>query len=184
MSLEFVRGDMFATPGITMIAHGVNLQGAFAAGVAGAIAQRFPWAKMDYEVWLNIHRPRLGDVRWSYGPKSDFVILHLATQLNPGRDARLDAVATALLSVRNDHIRDEDVIAFPQIGCGIGGLEWRDVKPYFSTLFETAPFRVLVFEEFVKDLAATPMPPTYAQRLGARLSPVRRADGSSPLQTG
>lgn len=154
MSIEFVSGDMFATPDITVIGHGVNLQGAFGAGVAGQIARRYPWAKADYLRWF--HRAVLGQVLLSSPlPRTDVRqdpvthrIAHLATQGMPGPCADLWAIEKALLNLVQV-MRPHYVLALPQIGCGIGGLEWDDVMPIVERVLEPAPFRTLVFEKFL-----------------------------------
>jgi O-acetyl-ADP-ribose deacetylase (regulator of RNase III) len=57
-------------------------------------------------------------------------IYNLATQPRPGRCASLPAITEALRHM-TDHARDNGVrrIGLPRIGCGYGGLDYRDVRP-------------------------------------------------------
>lgn len=160
MPLEFVAGDMFATKGLTHIAHGVNLCAVFGAGIAGQIARSRPWSRIDYMKWQ--FNARLGDIFISKPP--DFVsavskipsaeaaIIHMATQLYPGADARIDAIEKCFTSLLKElsNQKEEVILALPQIGCGLGGLEWEDVKPLYTKILSTAPFRIIVFETYIK----------------------------------
>lgn len=164
MAIHCVKGDILLTNGLTMIAHGVNLRGYFGAGIAGQIADRLPWARLDYRRWLaGPTEPKLGDIRLSVNPLAKSFttsgtvvgshfqnfphVAHLATQLNPGADARIDAVRSALLKLRGEAV-PEAVIAIPQIGCGIGGLEWSDVKPIIEETFKESRATIVIFEYF------------------------------------
>lgn len=158
MSVEFVKGDMFATPDITVVSHGVNLRGAFGIGIAGEIARRFPWAKIDYLNWYQ--RASLGQLYVSEPPSFrrglEPYIVHLATQVEPGADARLPAIDIATVAL-TQVVDIEDVIAVPQIGCGIGGLDWKDVRPRLESTFKLAPQRFLVFEQYERGMPARAM---------------------------
>lgn len=149
--LLYVRGDIFATPQITHIVHGVNLKGAFGAGIAGEIAKKYPEARADYRNALDsgkltalghFHETKL---------KNGLRIIHAATQENPGADARLEAVNDAISCVRAVYgWRRNAVIAVPQIGCGIGGLAWADVKKIMEEYLGNTRALFLVFQYFVQ----------------------------------
>lgn len=157
MSIKFVKGDIFATPGIDVIAHGVNLKGAFGAGIAGEIAKRFPWAKEDYLKWVHYRsHTDLGNHWVSINPDIDedeegiHHIIHMATQYYPGPDARITAIGRALRALKNVYqYPDQITLALPQVGCGIGGLHWRDVKPMMENIFKDHPLNVVVFEQYI-----------------------------------
>lgn len=142
--IEFVSGDLFAEEArLTVIGHGVNLRGAFGAGIAGTIAEKYPWAKDEYLSWLETD-PRLGDVYLCGEPP--LRIAHMATQVVPGPYARVDAISEAcrqLVSLTDT----SDVIGLPKIGCGIGGLSWRVIRPILRNILGSRD--VFVFETYV-----------------------------------
>lgn len=162
--IKFVKGDMFVTPGVTVIAHGVNLDGAFAAGVAGEIARRYPWARADYWEWVKFGPFNdLGNLKVSHPPQDRRPapsIVHLATQKHPGADARIYAIQKSLKFLGTVlPVHGSVTLALPQIGCGIGGLEWVDVRKVMVEVFENTPkTQVLVFEEYERGIPAKEIP--------------------------
>lgn len=116
--------DMFDKGDFGAIAHGANCENIMGAGIAGQIAERYPEAyfadkfcPIPKGIW------RLGKL--SYTENED--IFNLYTQVNPGRNAELEAVSMSLRLMAS--ILDPSVtIGLPLIGCGIGGLFWQDVK--------------------------------------------------------
>lgn len=129
------------------IAHGVNMVGAMAGGIAYQIAQMYPEAEAEY-IW---HCERdlvvLGGCL-AIGINDDkeqgpHTLYNLFTQVNPGADARLNALETSLERMVEDAaILGVETIAMPRIGCGIGGLDWDDVKPLLLSASEGYNFIV------------------------------------------
>lgn len=125
-------GDLFTTDAF-YIGHGVNCRGRMGAGIAKTFRERFP---INYESYAKAclgMRLNPGDLFSVY--ENEKVILNLATQLEPGADARYEAVFDSCYKAARqvaNHFNywkgEEKRIAIPQIGCGIGGLEWDKVE--------------------------------------------------------
>jgi O-acetyl-ADP-ribose deacetylase (regulator of RNase III) len=126
MSLIELEGDMFSAE-TDAFAHGVNCQGVMGAGVAREMARRYPDMVMAYRERCTRKRMVAGEVMTWEGPPTVF---NLATQVHPGANARLAWVQASLASLI-DKAEDLDIrsVAMPRIGCGIGGLDWMDVRP-------------------------------------------------------
>jgi O-acetyl-ADP-ribose deacetylase (regulator of RNase III) len=129
------------------IAHGVNMQGAMAGGIAWQIAQTFPEAEAEY-IW---------NCKWDlvnlggclpvgineYKETGPYTLFNLFTQIQPGADARLDALELSLENMLKEaSLLGIKEIAMPRIGCGIGGLEWDDVRPILLKASEGYNFLV------------------------------------------
>jgi len=114
----------------SIIAHGCNCSGAFAAGVARAIAKKWPKAREEY---LELHKNaglKLGQIQvvdcdekkvvnmftqWSYGKRGRRYVDY---------DALEDCFSKTLEWMEeNDH----KSLAIPMIGAGLGGGDWDEI---------------------------------------------------------
>lgn len=104
------------------ICHGVNTRGV-AGGLAYSVFERFP---ENYESYLKMCKT--GSLKPG-GMMAHFEngqwVYNLASQDLPGADAKINLIELAFASMR-DHAMREGVksIGCPQIGAGIGGLQW------------------------------------------------------------
>ncbi len=114
------------------IVHGVNLRGKYNKGVAKAVRNVWPLA---YEEYIRVfHKSKLGDYN-IVKISSTLSIVNLFSQEtygNYGVHANLEAIITGLWTFLNEH--KPSSIAIPQIGCGLGGLIWKDVEEAFIEL--------------------------------------------------
>jgi O-acetyl-ADP-ribose deacetylase (regulator of RNase III) len=128
MSITFVTGNLFTTPHLDALAHGVNGAGRMGLGIAVKFRRLWPKIFEEYERRCRRRELHPGDLfawqadkRWIY---------NLVTQDRPGPRATLPAIQVSLQRMVA-HARAAGVrrIGLPQIGCGLGGLDWDDVRP-------------------------------------------------------
>lgn len=146
------RGNIFTTD-LPAIAHGVNTRGRMGAGIALQVARLYPSVFAEYKKQckspgmrggdhLPVKSRELGDERW---------ILNVASQQNLGPDARMEwleaGVEKALAWAHENDIRG---IAFPQIGCGIGALDWPEVSEAIIEIASKYPDLIIELWEFSK----------------------------------
>ena len=134
-----------------IIAHGCNAVHVMGAGVALAIARKFPQA---YNAYKNLHVRNgqlvecphlLGTVQF-VDIDYNLFIANCFTQIKTGRDehgnppAYLEAIEQCLTQCLV-HAQTHGVPLYaPQIGCGLGGLDWEtQVKPIYTKLAEEFP---------------------------------------------
>jgi len=119
-------GDLFAM-GVQTIVNPVNCQGVMGKGLAKAFADRFPahlaWYRQQCDRGLLAPgRPQLdrGQDPW---------ILAFPTKAAWRHPSRIEDIEAGLLSVTR-RIPGSGVqsIAFPALGCGLGGLPWPQVR--------------------------------------------------------
>lgn len=128
MSFREVEGDLFEQH-LPALAHGVNCQGVMGAGIALAFARRWPALKAFYQGHCAAVGLSPGDVLTWTDPVSGTRIYNLATQEWPGADARLDAIREATAAMLTDAESERvSAVGVPQLGAGIGGLRWHDVR--------------------------------------------------------
>ena len=150
MSYNERRGDLFAATDLDAIAHGVNCSGIMGAGVAKAVADRWPKVLDEYRTLCASRRLLPGDsqvVKATADPDDRFIVFNLATQDRPGPDARLRWVAASVIQMlmwaeSTDTVRR---IGMPRIGSGIGDLEWVEVRMILELLANESEVEVLAF---------------------------------------
>ncbi len=126
-------GDITTVSGKSIIIHGVNCQNVMGSGVAKAIYTKWPEVKVQYHdacLEPGRFRPLLGTSRCvqSYDP---LVIFNLYSQDKYGYDGKVYASTTAIFDglsgifscVRHNFLGYKDIY-MPEIGCGLGGLNF------------------------------------------------------------
>jgi O-acetyl-ADP-ribose deacetylase (regulator of RNase III) len=124
-----ITGDLFdPSHGFEAIGHGVNLKGVMGAGIAKTVSDRYPAIMEPYRQACRTGDLALGGHQVWEAPDG-LLIVNLATQQELGRDARLWAVADSVTAALDD-LEGRGIRRFgvPQLGAGIGGLEWTQVR--------------------------------------------------------
>lgn len=131
MSLIEIKGNLFDVPGLTAYAHGVNCIGEMGAGIAVPFRKRWPVMYARYRAACAAGL-RPGDCLPCPETGPTWVYC-LATQPRPGRCAALNYVERAVdKMIAHAVARGITRIGMPRIGCGYGGLAYRDVRPILS----------------------------------------------------
>ena len=114
--------------GLVAIGQGVNLRGVMGAGLAGQIRRLCPDIYLPYRTACRDGSLRLGGYH-VYETPGGRLIYNLASQFEPGPDARLDAIGQSVTAALADcAARGIDRLGLPRIGSGIGRLDWRLVR--------------------------------------------------------
>ena len=139
--MKTIEGDLIelADAGrFDVIIHGCNCFHSMGAGIAAQIAKR--WRSVLYADLDTEHggRAKLGGYSWvdvQTKGGARLSVVNAYTQHIPGPDANLAWIEGAMREVAGDF--DPSLrIGYPMIGCGIGGLGWRDVAPIMYAAFD------------------------------------------------
>ena len=129
-----MTGNLFDSKA-KIIGHGANACGVMGAGIAKTFRDKYPEMYKNYVELCMQHKPEdmVGRVYiWDKDfmqLKSEHVVANIFSQDQPGPNAKLEWLVDGLYRVFNyARYMGFDKIAIPQIGCGIGGLEWDTVK--------------------------------------------------------
>lgn len=130
------QGDIFTTTA-GYIGHGVNCRGVMGAGIAKSFREKFGEDYYnEYRLDCNLGVLVPGRVTFYESTLNHFgiTVLNLASQKVPGANAKYPWLFESLYRAARFATSPArmpnygNTIAIPEIGCGIGGLEWRKVK--------------------------------------------------------
>lgn len=127
MTYREVGGDLLAR---RVIGHGVNAKGVMNAGLAKQVRQKYPGNFQHYKSLVGVHLLFPGRVyAWREPKERGAIVFNLVTQFEPGPEATLWIVRSTMMhlpaEMRRMKVRH---IYLPRLGCGIGGLQWKDVR--------------------------------------------------------
>lgn len=147
--MEFTKGNLLRADTEALV-NTVNCVGFMGRGIAAQFKREFPANFKAYEAackreelvpgrMLVVETGQLANPRW---------IVNFPTKRHWRGKSRIEDIESGLRAlVREVRERGIRSIAIPPLGCGLGGLEWRDVRPRIEHAFaELTDVRVVVFE--------------------------------------
>lgn len=145
MPVEYRKGNFLLQTEIKLLGHGCNCWGWMGSGVAGQMATRFPTMFEEYRRMCKAGEFTPGTSWvWNNPDPTQHSVANLATQQEPGANAKLECIRDSLESVLKTSPPD---LALPRIGAGIGGLKWEDVKTVIEDVSSKYPLtRIVVYE--------------------------------------
>jgi len=159
--IETTKGNLLEAP-VEALVNTVNTVGIMGKGIALQFSQAYPAMFRAYEKACKAGEVKLGEVHvfdmggLISGPRW---IINFPTKGHWRARSHTSDIESGLRDLV-DTIRRLDIrsIAVPPLGCGHGGLDWKDVRPLIeSTLGRLTNVRVLVFEPgATPDAAAMP----------------------------
>lgn len=137
-------GDIFAS-GADVLVNPVNCFGVSGKGLALGFKRRFPTAQRVYQTTCREGRLALGCVVLVDDARGR--VLLFPTK-NHWRDrSAIGAIRVALADMARQARSWPTVgsIAIPALGCGLGGLDWADVRPLIVEALADLPLRVMLY---------------------------------------
>jgi O-acetyl-ADP-ribose deacetylase (regulator of RNase III) len=147
--IELVHGDLLAAP-VEALVNAVNTVGVMGKGIALQFRQKYPDMFVAYEAACRAGTVRIGHMRtFDRGPSAENArsIINFPTKRHWCEPSRLADVESGLIAftetVQRLEIRS---LAVPPLGCGLGGLDWREVQPRIESAFANLEdVRVLLY---------------------------------------
>lgn len=162
-TIHDVEGDILLSDA-QLIAHGVAPGDHFDSGLALALRERWPSLAKDFRHECRVSHPKAGGL-WVWAGAGEtggaVRIANLLTQEpaenavgRPGK-ASLENVGHALRELAK-FVREEGVtsLALPRLATGVGGLEWKDVKPLVEKHLGDLAIPVYAYVVYHKDQKA------------------------------
>jgi len=150
--LSFVTGDVTLPQGdgLKIVAHCCNDIGAFGAGVALAIAMRWPSAKRQYVQWHREGNALLGSTQFvavdTNTHVANMVGQHDIVWHNGIPPIRYDALRQCLSAVAARASEWGASVHMPRIGCLRAGGDWKTVGPIVMEDLSAKGVAVTVYE--------------------------------------
>lgn len=147
--IEFRQGDILSADTEALV-NSVNCVGIMGRGIALQIRKAFPENYNAYRAACKRHEVEPGRmlVFETHQLAGVHYIINFPTKRHWRGRSRLTDIEAGLRALV-DEIRRREIrsIAIPPLGCGLGGLNWDDVRPRIvKTLEEVPNVRALVFE--------------------------------------
>lgn len=147
--IEYKTGDLLAEPAEALV-NAVNCVGVMGRGVALQFKNAFPENFQAYELRCRRGGMRPGEMfvfelQRAAGPR---YIINFPTKRHWRGKSRMADIEAGLRALAEE-IRAREIrsIALPPLGCGLGGLDWPEVRARMQTALENLPeVRIAVFE--------------------------------------
>jgi len=154
-----LSGDILLS-GAKAIAQGVAPNDDFHQGLAMQLRERLPALYKDFRHFCQTTHPKSGGL-WTWMSADSRYIVNLLTQdaayehgSKPG-SATLSHVNHTLHALRT-FVQKEQIgsVALPRLACGVGGLNWDDVKPLIEKQLGDLGIPVYVYVTYQKGVKA------------------------------
>ena len=154
MSIEYRKGDLLEQKDINFIIHVANCQCVMKAGIALAIAEKYPEAVEADNQTVRGDPSKLGGVSYARG-KDDKIIANLYGQFRFGgkeRDLNYEAFYGGLELIHNQIIDSKNkskvyIVGMPKfIGCGLAGGSWAIVHEMIKDIFGDSKIKLVICE--------------------------------------
>lgn len=157
--IKEVSGDILLT-NAQAIAHGMAPNDHFNRGLALSLRENYPSMYKDFRHYYKLTHPEPGKA-WMWGGVGGVRIINLLTQepakghnSHPGK-ASLPNVNHALKElvkiVKKEKIKS---LALPKLATGVGGLDWKDVRPLIYERLSDLDIPVYIYSTYSKGIKA------------------------------
>jgi O-acetyl-ADP-ribose deacetylase (regulator of RNase III) len=161
--MEFTKGNLLKAD-TEAIVNTVNCVGIMGRGIAAQFKRQFPENFKVYKEACTKKEVMPGKMLiFETGQTAPRFIVNFPTKRHWRGKSRIEDIESGLV-VLVDEVKARGIksIAIPPFGCGLGGLDWKDVRPLIEKAFASLPgMRALVFEP--SDEAANEPPTTHTE---------------------
>ena len=153
MNIEITKGNLLKADAEALV-NAVNCMGVMGKGIALQFKKAFPDNFKAYQKACQEKEVRHG--RMFIFPTGSMMnpkyIINFPTKRHWRENSKIADIESGLNALVAD-IKEYDIksVAVPPLGCGLGGLDWADVRPLIEAAFYKLPrVRVLLFEPAVR----------------------------------
>ncbi len=141
--IEYIEGDIFESPA-QVIVNTVNTVGVMGKGLALSFKKRYPDMFESYKKVCEKHQLAVGKLMLY--KEADHWILLFPTKENWRNPSKLEYIEKGLMKFVNTYAEKHITsIAFPNLGCGNGELDWNSVRPLMEKYLKLLPIDVYIY---------------------------------------
>lgn len=147
--LRFARGENLLQADVDAVVNTVNTKGVMGKGIALQFKRAFPANYDAYRAACAAGDVRLGEMFVTESDRlgNPRLIINFPTKGHWKAKSRIADIESGLHDLRRVLVeRDVTSLALPPLGCGLGGLNWSDVKPRIETALGDLAVDITVFE--------------------------------------
>ena len=170
--LHFTEGDLLQAP-VEALVNTVNTVGVMGKGVALQVKKAYPESFRAYVDAVKNGGIGIGNVQVVpvLSLRDVRYIIHFPTKQHWKNPSRLEWIEAGLLDLRKK-LLDHEIrsVAIPPLGCGNGGLDWKQVRPLIEKALQDLPLDVWIYEpsEKIREILRSETPTAHI-----KLTPVR-----------
>ena len=141
--ITYLKGDIFSSPAQVLV-NTVNTVGVMGKGVALEFKKRYPEMFTAYERVCKAKQLEIGKLFLWKGPEK--WVLMFPTKVhwrNPSKIEYIEAVLQKFSATYAD--KGITSAAFPRLGCGNGGLDWKQVQPLMEQYLKNLPIPIYIY---------------------------------------
>ena len=144
MSVTFKTGDIFESECETLV-NAVNTVGVMGAGLAKQFKLKYPQMFKEYKSLCDSHQFYIGD-GFYYQENEKKSVLNIPTKKHWKDPSKLEYIEQGLdWFVSHYKLLGISSVAFPALGCGLGGLYWKEVGPLMFEKLDPLPIKVEIY---------------------------------------
>jgi O-acetyl-ADP-ribose deacetylase (regulator of RNase III) len=145
MKLNYVEGDILEAK-TQVVVNTVNCKGVMGKGLALQFKKKFPLMYEEYKQQCKEGKITIGSLHL-YKQTPRYWILNFPTKNHWRHKSKLEYIEKGLLEFKENYAEwGISSIAFPRLGCQLGGLDWSQVKPIMEKYLADLPgLKVEVF---------------------------------------
>lgn len=136
--ITYLKGDIFSSPAQVLV-NTVNTVGVMGKGVALEFKKRYPEMFSAYERVCKAKQLEIGKLFLWKGPEK--WVLMFPTKVHWRNPSKIEYIEAGLQKFSATYA-DKGITsaAFPRLGCGNGGLDWKQVQPLMEQYLKICQF--------------------------------------------
>lgn len=142
--IHYVKGNIFDSHAHAIV-NPVNTVGVMGKGLAAQFKKHYPTMFRRYKDLCDQKKLRPGILH--YSDCDSYMVINFPTKVHWRNPSDLKYIEKGLLTfIKTYHKRNIRSVAFPPLGCGLGGCKWSDVKPLMEKYLSDLDIDVYIYE--------------------------------------